>query len=719
MTRLLLLVSFLCIQLGLLQGQALFSEDFESGELPLGWSIETKAIDNGWNVGSTQALSSQDFFYTANGSSNIIGTNDDACDCDKSSDLLITDLIDPLSYDNLFLNFDLYFSNRLFQFKQEAGTVELSYDKVNWEVLDTLHGHLGVWDTHNISLADKLGAGPFYIGFRYNDDESWLFGMGLDNISVTVPPAMEIELFDAVATRFGETNCPIDISAAVWNKGGEVINDITVSLTVNGVTTSQEFNDLNLLPLEFRNLDLSDSWLPERAGFFNITLEISTPGDNSLDNNTVEFQAEIFDKLTTPDKILEIFAMPKVEEVEGATANLELPTDLDFFPINGKDELWIVNQRVEDSGGSTVIVRSATQGPQSYVRQVDGNAWHFMSLPTGIAFSDDNFNFATSPGVLDANHSGGTFTGPALWSSDPAIYAQPSGGNGSHLDMLHGSPFSMGIAHEKDNVFWVYDDYNNDIVRYDFVDDHGPGADDHSDGIIHRYSDIGIAKRLDIPNHLIMDKESGWLYFTDNGKSRVMRLDINSGTGSSSLGLLNEPLAEHRSISGFTVETIIDSELIFPAGIEIFEGKLLVGDWATGEIIAYDMNNNFEELGRIETEQGLCGIKVGPDGNIWSVNREGNTLNVISVGDDVSNSNIDTEERVRVYPNPTHDRVAIKVNHTTDYVFRLSDAQGKVVLTETMNGLGFVDLDHLDSGMYSLQVMGKGYSHSQKLIITR
>ncbi len=719
MSKILTVIAIICLQISMSNGQVLVSEDFESGQFPDGWSIESNATDGGWIVGSTQSLSSQDFFYTANGSDFIIGSNDDACDCDKSNDLLITELIDPGTNNNLFLNFDLYFSNRLFQFNQEAGTVELSYDKVNWEVLDTLHGHLGIWDEHNISLADKLDGRPFYIGFRYNDDDAWLFGMGIDNFSVTVPPAMEIELIEVVANRFGETNCPIDIAASVWNKGGEVIEDISVTFTVGGNETVQEYTDLNLGPLEFMNLDLSDAWLPESAGLYTVNLEISTPGDNALDNNSLSFQAEIFDKIETPDNVLEILASPKVEEMTGASASLDLPTDLDFFPINGKDELWIVNQETENEGGSTLIVRNATQGPQSFLRQVDGNSWHFMSLPTGIAFSDDNYNFATSPGVQDANHSGGTFTGPALWSSDPAIYAQPSGGNGSHLDMLHGSPFSMGIAHEKDNVFWVYDDYNSDIVRYDFAEDHGPGADDHSDGIIHRYGNIGISRILDIPNHLILDKETGWLYFTDNGNSRVMRLDINSGTGSANLGLLNEPLAEHRRISGFTVETIIDSDLIFPAGIEIFNGKLLVGDWATGEIIAYDLNDNFTELARMETEQGLCGIKVGPDGNIWSVNREGNSLNVISIGTDVSTSDIDTKELVQVYPNPAKDRVAIKVDHSENYMVRLVNAQGKVLLSETKNGLSFMNLGELAGGIYTIRVEGKGYSHSQKLVITR
>ena len=94
--------------------------------------------------------------------------------------------------------------------------------------------------------------------------------------------------------------------------------------------------------------------------------------------------------------------------------------------------------------------------------------WHLVKMETG----------ATTSGILDANRRGGSFTGPALWSGNLDIYAKPSGGNGSHLDMLHGSPFSMGIASEKENAYWVFDGYNQHIVRYDFGGDHGPGNAD-------------------------------------------------------------------------------------------------------------------------------------------------------------------------------------------------------------------------------------------------
>lgn len=66
----------------------------------------------------------------------------------------------------------------------------------------------------------------------------------------------------------------------------------------------------------------------------------------------------------------------------------------------------------------------------------------------------------------------------------------------------------MGVEWEEENVFWVNDGYNENIVRYDFGEDHGPGNDDHSDGIVHRYTEIPV-NRIDdhIANHLALDQE--------------------------------------------------------------------------------------------------------------------------------------------------------------------------------------------------------------------
>ena len=76
---------------------------------------------------------------------------------------------------------------------------------------------------------------------------------------------------------------------------------------------------------------------------------------------------------------------------------------------------------------------------------------------------------------------------------------------GSHYDMLHESPLCMGIAWEKDNVYWVFDGHNQSIARYDFQEDHGMGFDDHSDGIIGKYVTGEIQREPDIPSHLHLE----------------------------------------------------------------------------------------------------------------------------------------------------------------------------------------------------------------------
>ena len=85
--------------------------------------------------------------------------------------------------------------------------------------------------------------------------------------------------------------------------------------------------------------------------------------------------------------------------------------------------------------------------------------------------------------------------GPALWPSSLDHFAVENQNNedgllGSHIDMLHESPYGVGIAHDYDNVYWYNDGYYGELVRYDFMMDHDTGGHDHSDGVVQRYSEI-------------------------------------------------------------------------------------------------------------------------------------------------------------------------------------------------------------------------------------
>ena len=732
MKKLLLTLSFALIGLSLIHTQVIFQEDFENGDIPSGWTNQSNADDGGWKVGSTASLSSDFFGIVPNGSSQIAATNDDECNCDKSNEALITPPIDlTTNQSTAILRYETLYGDLSYPGAQEHATIAVSTDGMSWEVLKDLPGECS-WDIHIVDLSDYIGEDTVYVAFRYDDGGDYMYGFAIDNISIELPYLLDAKMLNVDGLSFGEENTPFPISGTVFNNGLTEITSLEIAYTINGGTPVVEtFDNLNVPSFGYYEFAVASPWTPDASGDYTVDVEITGINgvvDDNQDDNIISLNKSIYEKIVPPNLIEEFLnAPPMFTEVADISNQLNRPTDLDFFPIMGKDELWVISQRNADSGGSTLTISDASaETPSDFLHRVDGNAWHFMSLPTGIAFSSDNFNFANSPGVKDANHSGGTFTGPSLWSSDPDIYAQQPACdlNGSHLDMLHGSPFSMGIAHEVDNVFWIYDDWHKDIVRYDFVEDHGPGNADHSDAIVHRYKDIGINADGDIPNHMILDKATGWLYFVDNGNDRVMRLDINSGSVSNGLALINEQLAEHSEVTGFTVDTIIDEGLDRPCGIEIIENRLLVGDYANGHIIVFDMDNDFEEIGRIQTEEtGLTGIKIGPDGSIWYTNRIRNTLVKAQPG----NLNSTEEElfaaQVRVFPNPTSGELSVNLPafaSGSDVVYEISDLAGKVCMRVVGNFLsGELDLGNLANGMYLLSIQTDEFSVTKKVVLKR
>ena len=309
---------------------------------------------------------------------------------------------------------------------------------------------------------------------------------------------------------------------------------------------------------------------------------------------------------------------PEMQVFANSADKVNIPQDLDFHPTRFM-ELWILNKDVDATGGSTVTIQNAGSPNQIKEWRRDGNAWHFMALPSAIAFSN-NGNFATAANIKDANRQGGTFTGPTLWSSDMNIYAKPSGGNGSHYDMLHGSPFGMGIAAEKDNVFWVFDGHNGHLVRYDFVDDHGPGNDFHGDGLVHRYKDINLKKNGALPSHMVLDQAKKWLYIVDGGNNRILRMNIQSGNKKGDLNLINEPLTQHWEMENTVYEVLNIPGIVNPTGIEIKDNRLFISDYESGDIIAFNVDSK-QTIGRISTgKKGIIGIKVDPQGKIWFVN---------------------------------------------------------------------------------------------------
>ena len=329
------------------------------------------------------------------------------------------------------------------------------------------------------------------------------------------------------------------------------------------------------------------------------------------------------------------------------------PQDL-AFDRQDDSVLWVVN-RTEDS---VTIHRGVGTGDVDVEKIIDPYALHFMEKVSSIAWGKGD-TFATCQDSLNTYNGDGApneFMGPTLWSADPDIFGHTNPeavealteqfnsaapvNLGSHLDMLHESPQCMGIAWEEENVYWVFDGYHERIVSYDFAVDHGPGWDDHSDGIVRRHMEADVEREDGIVSHLVMDHATKLLYVADTGNNRIMVLDTTTGRDGRDLGSQDCSFAtgecvDHRTKVNSTWTELVDGslhEMASPAGIELFDGVLYVTDAGNGFLYAFDLEGN--ELDRAYTgiqDRGLQGVTARNAEELYLVDSKSNEILVLTL----------------------------------------------------------------------------------------
>ena len=261
------------------------------------------------------------------------------------------------------------------------------------------------------------------------------------------------------------------------------------------------------------------------------------------------------------------------------------PTALAFRP-NTEGELWVTNH-----GDDSIAIVEDAGGDAAVANRRDAYAEHFVARPDGISFdsageylavaNDSNnevrdLHFEINP-ERNTFFKNNNFMGPTLFSA--ATYAlagqskgylddwpQPGFGHdppddiprhqcpakywseeaesciwpreGSHLDMLHGSPLASGIANLDSNLYFVLDGCgtrtatnkcrgDGHVVLVDFNRDHQEGNGFHGDGIITRFIDAPFTRAEGVPSGIV--EHEGEVFYADTGAGVVRRLDPNTG----------------------------------------------------------------------------------------------------------------------------------------------------------------------------------------------
>jgi hypothetical protein len=309
------------------------------------------------------------------------------------------------------------------------------------------------------------------------------------------------------------------------------------------------------------------------------------------------------------------------------------PRDLEFHPGRA-NELWVANRATD----SITIIENTGLASQTSQHRQDSNRNHFLEEVSAIAFGAYHSEFDWQWGSAQETRNtfcgqgaANNFMGPTLWPSSLSHFAMENQNNGngllgSHIDMNHESPYGVGIAHDSANAYWYNDGYYGELVYYDFQADHDTGEDDHSDGIVRRYSDVQLTHAYGIPGHMVLDKSSGILYIADAGANRVLWVNTDD-TSVSTQNIMSassrlEPLQEYSEITGIEWG-VLATGLNRPSGIALDGDQLFVSQNGNGKIVAYDLSTDGKSASQLDSVQtsatSIMGLEIGPNGHLYYV----------------------------------------------------------------------------------------------------
>lgn len=263
-------------------GQTVYFEDFDSTSgtsLPAGWTQASKASDGGFLSGTELSLSSSEFPIEP-GTGRFVATNDDACNCNKSDDFLISPYIplDTLA-SNFFLQMSVFFVKGQIGAKQEKAFLEVSADSgLTWKVMGQFGASLK-WQDITVNLSEFAGKKGIQLGFRYNDDGGWLFGLGLDNIRLYMPPVNEVRLLGFSMDEYVMMG-DVPVKGVIFNGGSDTLRSLHVEYQVEDENIVREkVENINLAPLSAVQLVHPVKWNIQTPGIYNLRFKVELPND--------------------------------------------------------------------------------------------------------------------------------------------------------------------------------------------------------------------------------------------------------------------------------------------------------------------------------------------------------------------------------------------------------------------------------------------------------
>ncbi|GMH84930.1 hypothetical protein TrST_g12806 [Triparma strigata] len=357
------------------------------------------------------------------------------------------------------------------------------------------------------------------------------------------------------------------------------------------------------------------------------------------------------------------------------TSDLDKPMDVAFHPSPGTHltalsesrsfpvlgvEAWVAN-----SGNHSISIIPGINTPSmTTISRRDRGYYHYNTNIAAISFNDvsdsgrtedkDTFGyFATcqnNPNNYLGTKEPNFFMGPSLYDSRPNnrnivnLAGDPCGDDEVcfflHADMLHEAPNCVGIVHDPElntaygSVFYQIDGWNEQLVRFDFQQPHGPGSMQHAVASVRRFPEVPIKPSLKHHAGMAIDAATGLLYFSSYEDNSVIVMDTQSGsnarTARSEYPIFSSRLPSFEYSIYECADYKIYASVTQPTGLTISGDRLYVASGGNA-VRVFDLKTA-SLLFTISTGdyENVQGLTTGPDGKIYFVDSSSNALVALS-----------------------------------------------------------------------------------------
>ncbi|HEX7413989.1 MAG TPA: T9SS type A sorting domain-containing protein [Bacteroidia bacterium] len=318
----------------------------------------------------------------------------------------------------------------------------------------------------------------------------------------------------------------------------------------------------------------------------------------------------------------------------------------------------------------------------------------------------------------------------------PAGIITTFAGNGTHgYSGDGGQATSAGLSAPGDIIFDVAGnlyiaDYANNVIRrvntngiINTFAGNGYGAGVGSGGYI---GDGGQATNAELfyPYGLALD-DTGNLYIADGANSVIRKVNT--------LGIISTIAGNGTQGYGGDGGQSSNAKLNNPKGITVDAiGNLYIADYGNNVVRRVNTNGIISTFAGNGTagysgdggqatgaEMNPLGLTVDVSGNLYISDANNNRIRmVINVGQAGIEQVTGINGQVNVYPNPSNGSFVIEANNTKQ-TMQVYDVNGKLVLSQTINGKTTVDASSLNEGVYNISLISNEGVVNKRLVIVR